>query len=535
MRDLISPASMRACEAKYFAESGVKSIDVMERAAQALADAIAAELPTGAVIHFACGTGGNGGDGTACARLLAGRYRCTIVQPSEPKSGDAIENLRRAKDMGIMIAHTCVGLPCPDAWVDALFGTGLSRPVDGEAAKLIARINADHDHGARVYAADIPSGLNGATGQAYEPCICADRTVTFQYLKSGLVLADGLDCCGSITVADVGFPEESFLPYCEAKLMERADIARLLGVRPRNIHKGTCGHLLIVAGSFGMAGAAAMCAQAALRSGAGLVSIACVKSIVPMLQVLAPQAMCIPLEEADGAISRDALPALASALRGKDAAVVGCGLSRRAHPDVVQLVLDSGIPAVVDADALNILSENPAMMRRLKKQHVITPHPGEAARLMEAWELFGRLCAEQPEVNEEEISRAVASARANCMLSADSRPAPLGADPIGVANRLSALGATALYKGAACAVADGESNFVSASGCCGMARGGSGDILSGIMGALLAERSGRTSALTAALASEIHGLAGELAQQKYGSRSMNAADIIEFLPEVFGP
>lgn len=492
MKDLIFPEDMRACEEKYFAASGVPSITVMERAAQALADKLRAAMPVGSTLYFACGTGGNGGDGLACARLLHEQYRCVVVQPQPPRTPDAIANLHRAQACGIDIL-TDPPTEAPDAWVDALFGTGLTRAPGQAYAPLILRMNCDRSGGAFILSADIPSGLNGATGKAFEPCVRADCTITFQKIKAGLVLADGLDVCGELCTADVGLPEDAFRDSLAGRMCERGDIDRLLPRRPRNVHKGDCGHLLIVAGSFGMAGAAAMCARAALRSGIGLLTIACVKSIVPILQTLAPQAMCIPLEEADGAISIDALPRLTDALRGKNAVVIGPGLTVRVPPEIVRAVLESGLPAVIDADALNLLAQHRELFSLLGKAHVVTPHPGEAARLI-------------PELD--------------------------ASDPIAAARSLSALGPTVLYKGASCVVADGFSVSISRSGGCGMARGGSGDILSGIMGALLAERGAHDAALTAVLASEIHGLAGELAQEKYGNRGMNAMDILEFLPEV---
>ena len=493
MNHLISPAAMRECEERYFRESGVKSIDIMENAAQALADVISAELPEGSTIYFACGTGGNGGDGTACARLLHEKYKCVIIQPREPKTPDAITNLRRAKECGIEILTEDPD-EIPDAWVDALFGTGLSRSPGDPYDYIIFWISSDRASGAKVFSADIPSGLNGATGKAYDHCVYADFTVTFQYIKTGMVLADGLDCCGKITVADVGFPLNAFMTKMgKALLLEPSDVPRLLPPRPRNIHKGDCGHLLIVAGSFGMAGAAAMCASAALRSGVGLLTIACAKSIVPILQTLVPQAMCIPLDEDDGAISITALPRLQAALKGKDAVVIGPGLTRRVPPEIIRAVLESGITSVIDADALNILSEHRELLSLLDDCHIITPHPGEASRLI---------------------------------------PGLDNSDPIATAKQLNSFGPAVLYKGASCVIADKMRVFVSRSGCCGMARGGSGDILAGIMGALFAENPTFHAALTAALASEIHGLAGELAQQKYGSRGMNAKDIVEFIPEV---
>lgn len=492
MKPLILPADMRACEERYFAESGVKSIDVMERAAQALADRLCAALPTGSTVYFACGTGGNGGDGLACARLLHRQYRCVIVQPQPPRTPDAIENLHRARECGIGIL-TEPPTEVPDGWVDALFGTGLRRAPGQAYAQLILRMNCDREGGAFVLSADIPSGLDGATGRAFDPCVRADCTITFQKIKAGLVLADGLDACGELSVADIGIPKSALCAASMGEMCEPSDVQCLLPRRPRNVHKGDCGHLLIVAGSLGMAGAAAMCARAALRSGVGLLTIACVQSIVPILQTLAPQAMCIPLDEDGGAIAIDALQKLKDALRGKDAVVIGPGLTRRVPSELVRAVLESGLPAVIDADALNLLSERRELLSRLEKHHILTPHPGEAARLIPDLAAF---------------------------------------DPIAAARSLSALGSTVLYKGASCVVTDGDKVYVSRSGGCGMARGGSGDILSGIMGALLAEKSGRSFARTAALASEIHGLAGELAQGKYGCRGMNAMDILEFLPEV---
>ncbi|MEE1201020.1 MAG: NAD(P)H-hydrate dehydratase, partial [Christensenellales bacterium] len=338
----------------------------------------------------------------------------------------------------------------------------------------------------------------GSTGAAFDPCVRADATVTFQYLKTGLCLADGLDVCGAVTLADVGFPRTGFGPM-DGWLLESADLPGLLPTRPRNLHKGRCGHLLIVAGAMGMAGAAVMCARGALRSGAGLVSIACPLSIVPVLQALVPQAMCIPLPEQEGVVAPEAAPVLRHALSGKTAAVVGCGLSRRAAPEAVLSVLESGLPAVIDADGLNLLSESPALLAALRPHHILTPHPGEAARLLTAL----------PD---------------GCQESAS---------PLEIVRKLGKLGATVLYKGAACIAFSPEATYISASGCSGMAKGGSGDVLSGILGALLAEPSSRAPALTAALASELHGLSGERAQARYGNRSMNAMDIPEFLPEVF--
>ena len=493
MRRLIDPEIMRFSEAEYFRSSGVPSIEVMERAARALSDAALERFPGAWSIHIACGPGGNGGDGYACARLLRAAGRDVRVFAASPaKSPDAVENAARARACGIPILDAHEADAVPDLWIDCLYGTGLSRAPGGASAELIARMNRDRAAGAKTIAADIPSGLNGRTGARFDPCAEADLTISFQFAKYGHVLQDGLDMCGELLVRDVGFPPEAF-PADLPRLVEPDDLRALFSPRRRNIHKGSCGHLLIVAGSLGMAGAAALCATSALRGGAGLVTIACPEAIVPILQTLAPCAMCVPLPQRDGAISRDAVEAVRGLFAGKTAAVIGPGLSRRAPAEPVAAVLDSGLPAAIDADALNLIAENPELKSLLQPHHILTPHPGEAARLL------GRPCA----------------------------------DPIADASALAALSATAVLKGASRVIAGSGEIHISASGASGMARGGSGDVYAGLLGALLAERSGRTPVQSAYAACEIHGLAGERAQAKYGPRGMNAADIIEFLPEVF--
>ena len=493
VRGLIDPEVMRFSEAEYFRASGVPSIDVMERAARALSDAVLERFPGAWSVHIACGPGGNGGDGYACARLLRAAGRDVRIFASAPaKSPDAIANAARARECGIPILEAIDSDAVPDLWIDCLYGTGLSRAPEGAATELIARMNRDRASGAKVAAADIPSGLNGRTGARFEPCVEADLTVSFQFAKYGHVLQDGLDACGEVLVLDVGFPAEAF-PKNLPRLVEPGDLRGLFTPRRRNIHKGSCGHLLIIAGSVGMAGAAAMCAQSALRGGAGLVTIACPESIVPILQTLAPCAMCVPLPQRDGAIAPEAVEIVRAALTGKNAVVIGPGLSRRAPAALVSAVLESGLPAVIDADALNLIAENPELTKLLRSRHVLTPHPGEAARLL------GRSYG----------------------------------DPIADAQALAGSGATAVLKGASRVIASDGEILISSSGASGMARGGSGDVYAGLLGALLAEKSCRTPAESAAAACELHGLAGAYAQAKYGPRGMNAADIIEFLPEVF--
>ena len=497
MRPLITPNDMRDMERRFFAETGTPSIELMETAARALADAILRRYGAQGRVYIACGPGGNGGDGYACARMLKQAGRDRALFPAAPaKFPDAVANLDRALAAGVPELDLSDAPQAPDLWVDALYGTGLSRAPEGAAAALIERMNADRAKGSRIVAVDIPSGLNGKTGTACSPCVGADLTLTFQFAKTGHCLADGLDTCGEVEVADIGIPA-GFFPENMARLMETADALSALPKKKRNAHKGNNGHLLIVAGSMGMAGAAVMCAQAALRSGAGLVTVACPASIVPIVQTLAPCAMAVPLPEADGALSDDAAEALAAILSGKSAAVCGCGLSMRASGAVVGRLLASGVPTLFDADGLNLIATRPDMKALFKPHHLITPHPGEAARL---------------------LGRALE-------------------DPIADAFALTEPGCQALLKGATTVIHVDGAAWLSASGCAGMAKGGSGDCLSGLTGGLMAQYAASGTAMTggalarcAAVASELHGQAGELAQAKLGPRGMTAGDLIEALP-----
>lgn len=490
MRMVLTGGEMRALENACFSR-GVRSIDAMERAAGAVADALRERLGPRALVHFACGPGNNGGDGFAAARLHAAAGGRSVVIPmcvEARLAGDALENCVRAHETPrVWFREPGEALERPDAWVDALFGIGLTRPVDAARAALIARMAADRGKGSLVAAVDVPSGLDADTGRPHGAAVEADVTVTFEHLKAGHVLAAGPEYSGEVIVAPIGLDGE--VPGA-ARLIERSDLAGAIGKRRRESHKNSFGHLLLIAGSTGMAGAALIAARAALRSGVGLVTIACPESIVPILQIGVPCALCAPLPESEGAISEAALPTLRAQLEGKTAIAVGPGLSRRAHPGAVGVALAAGLPAAIDADGLNLLSDHRELLKLLAPRHVLTPHPGEAARLI------------------------------------GGKPG----DVISGARALRSLGATVILKGPTSAIL-GEALYLSASGTPGMARAGSGDALTGILGALLAQ--GIPAEKAAWLADELHGLAGERAAEKYGEISMTAADLVDCLPEVF--
>ena len=491
MRTLITPEGMYALEKRHFA-SGTPSIVLMRRAADRLAEAFETHFGAfaGKTIAVACGRGNNGGDGYAFSVLAArAGARVTLLTACNESAlrGDALTCAQEAFALDIprLSAGQISEIARPDVWVDALFGIGLNRPLDDFYAALIDRINEDHAAGSRVMAVDAPSGLNLTGGRMMGACVAADVTVTFEYAKTGHYLADGLDQCGLIDVRPL---ETGLAPDEPIRLIEPRDAIAALPERRRSIHKGSCGHLLIVAGSLGMAGAAHYAARMALRMGTGLVTLACPRSIVPVLQTLVPGAMAVPLPEENGAVSRDAVPVLKDALRGKTAAAVGPGLSRRAAPEIVETILTCGLPAVIDADALNLIAENAPLKALLRPYHVLTPHPGEAARLIGAL-----------------------------------------SNPIEDAKRLHAMGATALLKGASSVVAGESGLTLSASGCGGMATGGSGDVLTGMIGALLAQSVDPETAAWAA--SELHGLSGETAARALTETAMTASDLIAYWPE----
>ena len=497
MQIIVTPGQMRQMEQNFFRETGTPSSQLMLRAAEELVQAMDERgLVRGRRIAFVCGNGGNGGDGLAAAAIcsrMGALCQVALAMPAESFTGDARLYLD-ALPANVPL-RSLAEIDEPDVWVDAFFGIGLSRNVEGYPAECIGRMNASD---AVVVSVDVPSGLDSRTGDILGCAVHADLTVTFQHPKIGHFLRRGMDACGELVVRDIGVAPEFLTDTppltAETPFLRRpqdSDIAALLPKRRHFSHKGTHGHLLLVAGSRGMAGAAAIAARAAVHSGAGLTTIACPQEVVPILQILVPEAMCIPLpQNAAGAVSDEALPILKNALKGKSAVAIGPGLSRSAAPEIIRSVLECGLPAVIDADALNLIAADEALKQLLRDHHLITPHPGEAARLV-----------------------------------------PLSGDEITDALALRRLGCQVIYKGAASLIAAADRLFLSDTGSPCMAKGGSGDMLTGIAGALLAR--GMTAANAAIAASHIHGRAGEDAEDKYGLAYPAAMDLIACLPDVW--
>ncbi len=491
MRRVLSPDEMRELEARYMASSATPSIELMERAASKVARRVKALAPeAGRIAIFACGPGGNGGDGLAAARLYAkmeGRSIVLSLADEADLKGDALHNFRRAKaekDVAFASLHELDRLPTPAVWVDAMYGIGLKRPLSGGALAIAKRMEEDRVRGAKVLAIDIASGLCGGTGKALGLAVRATDTVTFETAKLGHLLNDGLDLTGALDTQSIGIPE-ALIPAGAPRWAGMEDVKARIKPRARNSHKGTYGHLLIVAGSPGMAGAAVLATLAALQSGAGLVTLMCPEAVLPIAQGLAPCAMCVALPEKDGAVD-----ALQTALHKKTALVIGPGLTTQVPPGIISLALASGLPAVLDADALNLIAMDGALRSLIRPHHVLTPHPGEAARL---------------------LGRAIDS-------------------PVDAARALRELGGAVILKGASSVIA-GDDLTLRTAGCSGLAKGGSGDVLSGIVGALLAQ--GYDAEDAAWMGAVVHGRAGELAAADKGEMGMTALDVAANLYKVW--
>lgn len=506
----ITPSEMKRVESRVMRETALTGEALMQNAAAHVARAVRRRMVgrAGQVVCL-CGTGNNGGDGLAAMRMLAqedpGFCGTCLLLPGT-LSADAqreLERLRETADGRVAVRRAGEGFALPE-WtacaVDALFGTGLSRPLEGAARMACEALNALAEAGVPVVAVDIPSGLNGETGQVMGAAVRACETVTFHRPKPGLYLGQGPDFAGEITVADIGLtaPEAAALDDADGmRVLERGE--RLLPPRARTAHKGSFGRVVLWAGSRGMAGAAAIAATAALRAGAGLVTVACPDDVVDVVQTLCPCATCAPLPMDDEGAAWEALSA---ALERAAALGAGCGLGQgpmaaALMERLLRFLHGRALPCVLDADALNLLARRPAWLAD-GATHVLTPHPGEAARLL------GVSTAE------------------------------ILADVPGAAARIRRrYGAAVVLKGARSVLCAEEGLALNPFGTPAMAKGGSGDALTGVTTALLAGRAAGAYAMDdlalMQAACALHGLAGERAAQRCGERGMLATDLCECL------
>lgn len=501
MKMTITPADMKALETRFMEENHIPGALLMEHAALGVVDTITRYTDKGTVV-FLCGPGNNGGDGYAAARLWAARGgKSQIIEVTEDMHGDALLN-RNLAEMNPHILFSSAedayyGDPDCDVVVDALFGTGLSRPVTGAADSLIHFARDAELHGKPVIAVDIPSGIDGTTGKVLGHwAVRATETVTFHCIKQGLLLGDAPDYVGRITVQPILIPPS--IDHDFLYILEPNDLRRFPFERPQTCHKGDFGRVVLFCGSQGMAGAAALCANAAMRAGAGLTTILCRESLLPILQVLAPGAMCAVLPERDGRLLPESAEIARKALDRADAACIGCGLGQAADVmPILRLFAKADCPVVWDADALNLLAKTDGLLP-LKDADVITPHPGEAARLLD--------CAVDD----------------------------ITGDALSALDRLHELcGCTVLLKGARSLITDGIDTYCNLYTSPALAKGGSGDVLAGIITALLARRDPDRdecllgSSQAAAYGALIHGMAGIRAAKLRGENCTLPTDVVD--------
>lgn len=505
---LYTAEAVRAADRCAQERHGIPGTLLMERAgAGALAAALArfGAAARGRVVVVA-GPGHNGGDGLVLARH-ARRLgaRVTVVRvASRPPAGDAAWALARARAAGVPVEEPAAGeLPSrlrallaeADLAVDALLGTGARGAPRGPLARAVEELRGWRARTGRpLLALDLPSGLDPDRGLPTEPCVQADLTATFGALKQGLVAGPALAWVGALQLVPLGLPRDCLPPPAAHLLDPQAAAARVPPVAV-DAHKGRRGRVWVVGGARGMVGAAVLAARGALRGGAGLVHVAVPAGERPAVAAAVPEALTLGLPEADGAPAAEAWAALRSALAAADAVVMGPGLGR--GPGAVHLARAAWAelvrPGVWDADALNALAAGdpgpPGGPR------VLTPHPGEAARLLGAT------------VDDVQADR-LAAARA-------------------LARR---YGAVAVLKGPRTVVADpGGAAWVIPTGSPALATGGTGDVLAGLAGALLARGA---PPLDAALAAAfLHGLAGQWLEERYGRWGATAADLPAALPE----
>ena len=505
---LVTASEMRELDRRAIQEVGIPSLVLMENAGRTTYQILRREFPelAGEVAVLA-GRGNNGGDGFVVARYLAGDGVPVVVfllGQKEKVGGDARVNLEILGHLGVGVVEVLTGddlnptlhrLARAGLIVDALLGTGLDKPVQGLMAALIEKVNHLR---APVLAVDIPTGLSADTGEVLGVAIKAEVTVTYGWPKIGQVLPEGRDYVGRLYRVDLSIPP-ALAGKVPTELAEGGEMRELLPARPFGSHKGTFGHLLVLAGSEGKTGAATLTSEGALRAGAGLVTLGIAESLNDILEVKITEAMTLPLPQASGAraLGKAALEPIFKFLDPKSTVAMGPGLGT--HPEtqemVRHLVKHLPQPLVVDADGVNAIAADPSCLPA-PGPRILTPHPGEMARLVGS-------SPQEVQANRLEMARE-AAARFQAIL---------------------------VLKGAQTLVAaPGGQVSLNPTGNPALASGGTGDVLTGLIGGFLAQ--GLSPWDAARLGVYLHGLAADFFAAQFGPRSLIAGDLIAVFPEV---
>lgn len=486
----VNAAQMKAADQYTIQKLGVPSLELMEHAAQACVQVLEDEKVDLSHVCVVCGSGNNGGDGFAIARILQNnRYSVETFCVGNPEhyTEETQEQMHRLQECGGKITY---GMPQEDSYsvvIDAVFGVGLSRKVEGRYRQVIEQMNRMRG---TKFAVDIPSGLSATTGCILGCAFKADYTVTFQLKKIGLELSQGRTMAGRVIVPDIGISTDSICEDQEIVRTAGKDIYRkMLPDRPEDSNKGTYGRLLVIAGSKGMAGAAYLNAHAAYMTGAGLVRIYTSSDNREILQTLLPEAIITTYEEYNK-------EELLSLLTWADSVCIGSGLGMsRLSEKILKTVIEYvKVPCLIDADGLNLLAENNNYLNQMaERRFVITPHMKEMSRLTGT--PVEELKADRIQILKDFISRY----RITCVLK-DSRTL-IASEEKGI--RMNLTGNSA------------------------MAKAGSGDVLAGVISGWMVQ--GKEAEDAAELGTYIHGLSGDLAKFEKGVYSVIARDLIEYI------
>ena len=507
MKWVVTAEEMRHIDTRAIEKIGIPASTLMERAGIEVATRCLSLLddPCCSTAVVFCGKGNNGGDGLVIARELKRRgvyVFIYICAPAEELQGLTLQNYSIAKQMNIPITHVTSSAHLKrvpdyaDIIIDALFGTGTRGDVTGLSRDVINTINEMYG---TVVAVDLPSGVHTDTGNCSGICVKADITVTMGLLKRGLLLYPGKMNAGEVHIADIGFPEKAISPEkVKTFLIEQADICGFLPRRLPFYNKTDCGRVLIIGGSPGLTGAPTLSAAAALRAGAGMTLLGIPRSLNPILEMKLTETMTLPLPETeDGCLGLNAEKPILDALHWADVLAIGPGLGRKEQTiELVHSVLEkTDLPVVVDADGLYALAQKPAVLRKRAFNTVITPHDGEYNRFLTEEELnfFAS--------DRIESIRDFTRKRRTVLL--------LKGNPTLVCGKTAEV-------------------FINSTGNAGMATAGSGDVLTGIIAALVGQGMNLTEA--AVSGAYIHGLSGDYAKEELGEMSIIAGDLIDFIP-----
>jgi len=506
---IVTAAEMREIDRATSQRFGVPSLTLMENAGTAVAEFVVSQYPSAERIGVICGKGNNGGDGFVAVRKLHGAGKgvrvVLLAEPSELK-GDAAEMFSKLPAAPVIVrsSEELKGEPArvvfeSEVLLDAILGTGFKPPVSGLYAEAIKLLNASS---APLVAVDIPSGADADVMDEQTGAVArADAVVTFTAPRPAHIFGRLTD--GPTLIAPIGSPDEAIVSSLQLNLVSAREIAPLIGPRPLAANKGNFGHVLVIGGSVGKAGAAAMAGMAALRTGAGLSTVATPKSVLATVAGFHPEVMTEPLDETEaGSISTRALASgrMDALIKGKTVLAVGPGISRNPETSefVRSLVVECKTALVLDADGLNAFEGRAGELNGKGRSLVITPHPGEMARLA------GSTVAA---VQRDRINVARTFAREHELIVVLKGHRTLIAQPDGTV-------------------------WVNTSGNPGMATGGTGDILTGMVAGLIAQNPGHIAEAVIA-AVHLHGLAGDVARESMGEHSLVATDLVKALPEAF--